>query len=147
MAFLRFAFALPFLFSLQVFSQHLDAGKKYFFTAVAFWNVENLYDTLNDKWKNDEDFTPSGSNAWNGEKYRLKLDRLSEVIALLASDVTPEGPALMGFCEIENKSVMEDLVKMPRISKRNYKVVHIEGPDARGVDASFMYQPRYFKVL
>ncbi len=126
-------------------AQNLDPQKKYFIACFAFWNVENLYDTLNDQWKNDEDFTPSGINAWTGTRYRTKIEHLAEVIQQMASDVTPDGPALMGLCEVENKSVLRDLVNSPQLKNRNYKIVHIEGPDARGVDPALIYNPLYFK--
>ena len=127
-------------------AQKLDKQKHYYLSAIGFWNVENLYDTLNDQWKNDEDFTPAGSNAWNGSRYWTKIDHMAEVISKMATDVTPDGVAVLGLCEIENKSVVEDLVKNKQIKSRNYQVVHIEGPDARGVDPSFIYNPNYFKV-
>src|SRR6185369_6670448 len=95
---------------------------------------------------NDEEFTPSGKNVWNGERYRLKIDHLADVISQMATDVTPDGLAIMGLCEIENKNVVKDLINSPRLKKRNYQIVHIEGPDARGVDPSFIYNPNYFKV-
>lgn len=134
------------LTGMSLHAQKLDKNKNYYLAAIGFWNVENLYDTLNDQWKNDEEFTPAGTNAWNGKRYWVKIDRLAEVISKMATDVTPDGLAILGLCEIENKSVVEDLVKSPRLKSRNYQVVHIEGPDARGVDPSFIYNPNYFKV-
>ncbi|MDI1353292.1 MAG: endonuclease/exonuclease/phosphatase family protein [bacterium] len=134
------------LFCKYSFCQKLERDKHYYLAAIGFWNVENLYDTLNDKWKNDEDFTPEGAYAWNGERYRLKIDHLAQTIKEMASDVSPDGLALMGLCEIENKSVVADLVNSPQLKSRNYQIIHIEGPDARGVDPSFIYNPNYFKV-
>ena len=92
-------------------SQELDKSKTYNIAAIGFWNVENLYDTLNDPWKNDDDFTPEGINAWTGERYRTKIDHLATVISQMATDITPDGLALIGLCEIENKSVVKDLVQ------------------------------------
>ena len=132
--------------SLSVQAQKLQKNKNYFISAIGFWNVENLYDTLNDVWKDDEEFSPTGKNAWTGSRYWTKIDHLAEVISQMATDVTPDGLAILGLCEIENKSVVEDLVKNEKLKKRNYKIVHIEGPDARGVDPSFIYNPNYFKV-
>ncbi len=129
-----------------VSAQKLDKNKNYFISGIGFWNVENLYDTLNDQWKNDEEFTPGGTNAWNGSRYWTKIDHLAEVIAQMGTDATPDGLAILGLCEIENKSVVQDLVNSKRLKSRNYQIVHIEGPDARGVDPSFIYNPRYFKV-
>jgi hypothetical protein len=134
------------IFCVTLNAQKLDKHKHYYLSAIGFWNVENLYDTLNDQWKNDEDFTPAGSNAWNGSRYWTKIDHMAEVISKMATDVTPDGLAVLGLCEIENKSVVEDLVKNKQIKSRNYQVIHIEGPDARGVDPSFIYNPNYFKV-
>lgn len=127
-------------------AQKLEKDKNYFISAIGFWNVENLYDTLNDQWKNDEEFTPAGTNAWNGSRYRTKINHLAKVISEMATDATPDGLAILGLCEIENKSVVQDLVNDPQLKKRNYQIVHIEGPDFRGVDPSFIYNPSYFKV-
>jgi endonuclease/exonuclease/phosphatase family metal-dependent hydrolase len=128
-------------------AQELKKNKKYFIAAIAFWNVENLYDTLNDHWKNDEDFTPAGTQAWTGERYRAKTSHLAEVISRMATDLTPDGPAIIGLCEVENKNVALDVAHDNKLKHRNYQVIHIEGPDARGVDPSFMYNPNYFKPL
>jgi len=127
-------------------AQKLEKDKKYFISAIGFWNVENLYDTLNDQAKDDEEFLPDGKNAWTGKRYWVKVDRLTEVIQQMATDVTPDGLAILGLCEIENESVVKDLVNSKRLKSRNYKIVHIEGPDIRGVDPSFIYNPAYFKV-
>lgn len=133
------------IIALQINAQKLDEKKNYYLSAIGFWNVENLYDTLNDQWKNDEDFTPSGVNAWTGERYRTKISHLAEVISKMATDVTPDGLAIVGLCEVENKRVVNDLINSPLLKKRNYQFIHIEGPDARGVDPSFIYNPAYFK--
>ncbi|MBA2611705.1 MAG: hypothetical protein H0U95_07035 [Bacteroidetes bacterium] len=135
------------VFASYTYCQKLEKDKKYFTSAIGFWNVENLYDTLNDVWKNDEEFTPSGKNVWNGSRYRTKIEHLADAISQMATDVTPDGLAIMGLCEIENKAVVKDLVNSPKLKKRNYQIVHIEGPDIRGVDPSFIYNPSYFKVI
>lgn len=130
----------------SVMPQKLDSGRDYWISAIGFWNVENLYDTLNDKWKNDEDFTPEGINRWTGDRYWTKIDHLATVISEMATDITPDGLAILGICEVENKSVVQDLVNSSHLKKRNYQFVHIEGPDIRGVDPAFIYNPNYFKV-
>jgi hypothetical protein len=131
---------------ISVTAQKLAKGHNYYISAIGFWNVENLYDTLNDRWKNDEDYTPEGINHWNGKRYWIKIDHLATVISQMATDITPDGLAILGLCEIENKSVVQDLINAPQLKKRNYQFIHIEGPDARGVDPSFVYNPNYFKV-
>lgn len=131
----------------QLMSQKLKQNTDYYIAALGFWNVENLYDTLNDQWKNDEDFTPVGINAWNGAKYRRKIENLSFALSQIALDASPDGLALFGLCEVENVRVVEDLIASPHLVKRQYRVIHIEGPDARGVDPCFVYNPKYFKPL
>lgn len=142
---LSFLFLFLTVCGLRLDAQQLDKNKKYNIVAVGFWNVENLYDTINDPLKSDEEFTPEGTNSWTGDRYRAKLDRLAEAISQMATDATPDGLALMGLCEIENKSCLNDLVKNPRLKSRNYKTILLEGPDARGVDPGFIYNPNYFK--
>lgn len=113
---------------------------------IGFYNLENLYDTLNDPLKNDDDFTPEGVNLWTGERYREKINRLASAIAAIGLESSKAGAVILGMCEVENKQVIEDLVKSPALEKRKYAIIHLEGPDARGVDPSFIYQPNFFAV-
>lgn len=133
-------------FCLSVSGQKLDNKKNYFISAIGFWNVENLYDTINDPYKLDEEFTPDGPNVWTGPRYWKKIEHLADVISQMATDATPDGLAILGLCEIENKAVLKDLVNAPQIKNRNYQIVHFDGPDARGVDPALLYNPKYFKV-
>src|ERR1035437_130378 len=100
------------------FAQHLDNTKQYTPVAVGFWNCENFYDTLNDPLKTDEEYLPTANNGWNSKRYYKKLDHISEVISQLATDASPDGVAIMGLCEIENLSVLEDIVKAPKLAAR-----------------------------
>ena len=110
---------------------------------VGFYNVENLFDTADDPKKNDEDFTPSGKLAWTNERYQLKLGRIAEVIDSLPG----EFPAIMGLCEIENKKVLEDLVKEKTIAGYGYSIIHQDSPDERGIDVAMLYDPKRVKIL
>ncbi len=114
---------------------------------IAFYNLENLFDTLNDPDINDEDFLPNGSYSYTSQIYTKKLSNLSEVIARLGVDVNPDGPVLLGVSEVENKSVLQDLVKQDQIKDRNYKIVHFNSHDYRGIDVALLYNPEYFRVL
>ncbi len=138
--------AFLFLFILITKAQELDKNKNYTPVVIGFWNVENFYDTLNDPLKNDEDFLPNGTYGWTGKKFRNKLNNISTVISQLGTDATPDGVAVIGLCEIENRSVLESIVAAPKLASRGYKIVHVEGPDIRGVDVAFLYNPKYFKV-
>ena len=112
--------------------------------SVAFYNLENLFDTIHDAGKNDQDFLPSGSYKWTAEKYKAKLQNLARVLGEVSRDRVPEGPAVIGVAEAENNRVLTDLVSQPAIS--NYKFVHYEGPDQRGIDCALLYDPAQFTV-
>jgi len=104
-----------------------NARKEYEVACVGFYNLENLFDTIVDPDTNkilQEDFTPIGSTKWNTEKYIEKLGNMSKVISDMGIESTPDGPAVLGVAEIENKQVLEDLVKEKSIASRDYKIVH-----------------------
>ena len=116
--------------------------------AIAFYNFENLFDTEDDpkNWGDDE-FLPSGPYRYTNEIYQQKLHNLAFVIKQLGTDVTLDGPAIIGTAEIENDKVLEDLTQQPEIKERGYKFIHFDSPDSRGIDVAMLYNPKYFKVL
>lgn len=115
-------------------------------SCIGFYNLENLFDTINDPTINDEQFLPKGGYKWTGRKYESKLKRMSYAISKIGIDVSPVGPVVLGVSEIENTGVLNDLVAQPALKDRNYQVVHIDGPDRRGVDVGLLYNPSYFTV-
>ena len=123
------------------------SAKKQQMYGVAFYNLENLFDTINNNGKYDLEFSPSGKNKWDGNKYWSKIKNLSYAISEMYTNLTPDGPAIIGVSEIENRSVLEDLVKAESIKKHNYQIVHHDSPDVRGVDVGMLYNPKFFKVL
>ena len=115
--------------------------------AVAFYNFENLFDTLDDPKRFDEDFTPAGAYHYTRQIYNQKLHNLATVLAQLGTDVTPDGPALIGTAEIENERVLQDLSAQPEIAGREYQYVWFDSPDPRGIDVALLYHPKYFRPL
>lgn len=112
--------------------------------SIAFYNLENLFDTIHDAGKNDYDFLPDGSYRWTAKKYEAKLHNLSDVLSSLSRNLVSEGPAVIGVAEVENHRVLTDLVSQPAMA--NYKFVHYEGPDRRGIDCALLYDPQQFAV-
>ena len=112
--------------------------------SVAFYNLENLFDTIHDGGKNDYDFLPDGRYAWGTRKYEAKLKNLARVLSELSRDKVPQGPACIGVAEVENHRVLDDLLKQPSLA--HYEYVHYEGPDKRGIDCALLYDPAQFKV-
>ncbi len=126
-----------------LFSLHAQE-RKYGCYAVAFYNLENLFDTLHDAGKNDFEFLPEGGYKWTAHKYEEKLKNMSRVIGELATDMLPMGASVVGVSEVENARVLTDLVNQPVLKERGMQYVHIEGPDRRGVDCALLYNPRFF---
>lgn len=112
---------------------------------VMFYNVENLFDTLKSPGVLDDDFTPTGSYKWTGDKYWKKLGRLEEVFYAIAS-TGKSFPTIIGVSEVENRNVLEDIAALPKLQPANYQIVHYDSPDARGVDVAMFYRPDQFKL-
>lgn len=132
------------LFIYFCFTANLTSQTEYQIAAIAFYNFENLHDTLDTPGKNDEEFQPTGPKQYTGKVYWDKLKKLADVVSQLGTDKTPDGPAIIGLAEIEVISTLEDFVKQPQIASRHYKPILVEGPDRRGVDVAMLYNPKYF---
>lgn len=114
---------------------------------IAFYNLENLFDTIpNNPLGRDLEYTPSGSNRWDSRKYNNKIHNLAYAISQFTSKGTPNGPAIIGVSEIENRGVLEDLVAQPELKPWNLQICHWDSPDKRGVDVGLLYNPRYFTL-
>src|SRR3954471_14625384 len=101
-------------------SINANAQKNYRVHTVAFYNFENLFDTINNP-NNDEEWLPDGAQHWTSEKYHQKLENLSKVLMQIGTnDQQKESPTFIGGCEIENRGVLEDLVKQPNLIKIDY---------------------------
>lgn len=117
--------------------------KKFKIHTIAFYNVENLFDTI-DQANYDEEYLPQ--SGWTSKKYQKKLNNLGKVIAGIGTnDQQKEAPTILGVCEVENKGVLEDLAKNYQIAGKDYGVVHFDSPDKRGIDVGLLYQKKYFK--
>lgn len=139
--------ATMFIVAFFVWVQFVSAQEKqYKVGCIAFYNLENLYDTINDPNTNDDEFTPEGTNKWNSARYNVKLNHIAQVVSQIGSEYVKGGPVVMGFSEIENKSVLEDLVKQDSLKNSNYGIVHYDGPDKRGVDVALIYRKDFFTV-
>ena len=112
---------------------------------VAFWNLENLFDIYDDPETHDDEFTPSGVKQWNEVKYAKKLANLERVLFDIAA-IQRDYPIVIGVSEIENRSVLEDLIAQPKLKGANYRICHYDSPDARGVDVAFLYRADVFKL-
>ncbi len=127
------------LFLLLLFNT-LEAQK----IIVGFYNCENFYDTLNNIGTIDEDFLPTSAKAYTQKRFDIKSSHLAKVIEGLGKMDSAKGISLLGLAEIENKIVLEKLVQEKIIQKYNYKYIHFDSKDLRGVDVALIYNPVYF---
>lgn len=145
--FLQFAtLLLAFLLlpKLLLFAQTNEQKEHYKVSCIAFYNLENLFDTI--PGPNDTEFTPEGANKFTSARYWYKINHMSEVIAQIGGELFPGGPAIVGVCEIENRNVLEDLISSPNLKPSNYSIIHYDSPDARGVDVGLLYRSDFFKI-
>lgn len=118
--------------------------KQYSVHTIAFYNVENLFDTIKDPKINDEEWLPGGTQKWTGAKYRTKLANLARVISEIGTAENPNMPTILGVAEVENRGVLEDLIKQPKLAGKNYGIIHFDSPDRRGIDVGLLYQKAHF---
>ncbi|NJB71605.1 putative extracellular nuclease [Saonia flava] len=114
---------------------------------IAFYNVENLFDTTNDFYKLDDDFTPNGFKNWTPKRYRKKLIKLGKVISQIGHTENSKPPVLIGLAEIENGKVVKDLISVDTLKEIDYDYVHYESPDERGIDTGLIYNTKYFELI
>ena len=111
---------------------------------VAFYNVENLFDTINSPTTADEDMLPLADRQWTTEKYKAKLKNISTAIAGIAAQ--HNYPTLMALAEVENRTVLEDLIAEPTLAPASYAICHYDSPDERGIDVALLYRPDKFHL-
>jgi len=112
--------------------------------SFAFYNVENLFDTIDDPNINDKNYLPDSKVAWNTERYNHKLDNLSIVMKSIDSTGFP---ALFGLCEVENIDVVKDLINHTNLKDAGYNIIHKNSPDNRGIDVALLYNPKVFNIV
>lgn len=140
--------AFSVLIFLNLLLQQLQAQtKKYVIHTVAFYNVENLFDTINNPTIRDDEWTPKGSRHWTSQRYFKKLDNLARVMSEIGMHENPNPPTFIGCAEIENRGVLEDLIKQPKLIDKEFGIIHFDSPDHRGIDVALLYQKKYFKPV
>ncbi|MCV6630957.1 MAG: endonuclease/exonuclease/phosphatase family protein [Flavobacteriaceae bacterium] len=143
----RFAFLyLPLLLYFALGSCLLAAQEKREaqLRTIAFYNVENLFDTIDQANIADDSHTPNGKYQWNKGRYYHKLHQLARVIANIGPKDNFSGPDILGLAEIENKSVLKDLSQQRLIRGQYYRFIHKDSPDARGIDVALLYKEGVF---
>ena len=114
---------------------------------IAFYNLENLFDTTDDPHTLDDDFTPKGKKRWTNRRYEKKLYKLATTISKIGVKSAGGPPVLLGISEVENAEVVSDLISSEPLKEYNYKFVHYDSPDERGIDTGLIYCSKHFELL
>lgn len=111
-----------------------------------FYNLENLFDTIGDRGFHDEEFTPKGTKEYASIRYRLCVRQSARVLNAL-EQIGRSAPVI-GLCEIENRSVLEDLINHKGIRKHGpWNIVHYDSPDHRGIDCGIIYKSDQVQII
>ncbi|MFK2818869.1 endonuclease/exonuclease/phosphatase family protein [Flavobacteriaceae sp. LMIT009] len=140
--------AIRFIITALIFTTFLNISgqekRKFKVHTIAFYNVENLFDTINNPNKFDEASPIMELNFNREEIYKKKVQNMAKVISEIGADVSKNTPAIIGLSEVENRQVVEDLANDPALLLKDYGIVHFDSPDARGIDVALMYQKDLF---
>ncbi|HEX9826009.1 MAG TPA: endonuclease [Flavobacteriaceae bacterium] len=113
---------------------------------IAFYNIENLFDIYDDEQTNDDDFLPTSAKKWTKKRYDRKIYKLGSVISKIGFEASNKLPTIVGLAEVENSSVLNDLIESQDLSQCNYGFVHYDSNDERGIDVALLYDKNEFKV-
>lgn len=114
---------------------------------IAFYNLENYFDTTNDNHVLDDDFTSRGFKKWDHKRFEWKTKKLAKAISAIGEEDQQLPPVLLGIAEVENAKVIEKLLAAKNLRDINYGYVHFDSPDERGIDTGLIYHRDYFEVL
>lgn len=113
---------------------------------IAFYNIENLFDTINDPMSDDDDFLPTSRKRWTKKRYYNKLRKIGSVISKIGNDDSDQAPVIVGLAEVENKLVLSDLISSENLRDKDYSYVHYNSSDERGIDVALLYKDGIFEV-
>lgn len=113
---------------------------------LAFYNIENLFDIVNDPNTNDDDFLPTSAKRWTTKRYENKLRKLGSVISNIGDEDSEIAPIIVGLAEVENKKVLSDLVRSKNLIAENYSYLHYDSSDERGIDVALLYKSDVFQI-
>jgi len=124
-----------------------DSAPKKGHYSIGFYNLENLFDTVDDPRTLDDDFTEFSEKKWNEKRFRKKVRKLAQVISSIGYEDIQHPPVLLGVAEVENSNVLDALLENKFLRKKDYDYVHFDSPDERGIDTALLYRKEYFSVI
>lgn len=141
---IKYLFCLSWFFSISILVQSQNNHQSAETFQIAFYNTENLFDTLDNPLTRDEEFTPESIRRWNSYKYYTKLKHLYKVLANIGGW---NPPVVIGLAEVENEKVLRDLINITPLKTFSYEIIHKESEDLRGIDIAAIYNTEYFNPI
>ncbi len=135
----KFVYAIVLLIFISLTSCQSKSDTIY----VATWNLENLFDTVDDPNTIDEEFLPDGSKKWTPEKLEVKLENIAKLIKYMNAG---KGPDILGVQEVEHEHLLKTLTEK-YYNERNYKIAYAESKDGRGIDNGLIYDDDIFDLV
>ena len=136
-----FLIVFPFLLFAQEHKADNEQEKTF---RLMFYNVENYFDSFDDTLTNDNEFLPDGIRNWNYSRFLKKRNNIYKTIMAVGEW---EPPAIIGLSEVENRFVLNQLVYKTPFSQFDYRIIHEESPDRRGIDVALLFNPKVFQVI
>lgn len=122
-------------------------SRNYQIRTLAFYNLENLFDTINDPEKDDEQSPIMKFKGNKSTVYWEKINRMGFAISQIGLEKSKTVPSILGVAEIENRNVLEDLVRSQPLASKNYGIIHYDSPDKRGIDVALLYRQDHFNPI
>ncbi|WP_298364220.1 endonuclease/exonuclease/phosphatase family protein [uncultured Lutibacter sp.] len=136
---------LSLLFVFLLVSNYAISQQDYSIRTIAFYNLENLFDTVDDPEKNDEASPIMGISENREEIYQNKLKNMAKVLSEIGVKDTKKTAEIIGVVEVENRKVLEDLIATEKLKNENYQIIHYDSPDLRGIDVALLYKESAFR--
>ena len=140
----RIFFTCGFIFRFFFCTSQNQEKKSYVINTIAFYNLENLFDTIDNPLKKDE-YSPMLQMKTNKSKaYWSKIENMASVLLEIGKEKPGKTAPIIGICEIENSNVIEDILNTEYFKNQPYDYIHQESPDWRGIDVALIYNTTLF---
>ena len=115
--------------------------------SVMFWNVENFFDWRNDSTTvSDTEFSAAGERHWSWKKFQAKANAFVKALFWVEGE-TGRLPDVVGLAEVENSFVLRQVLTKTALRKADYKYVHYDSPDRRGIDVALLYRTSVLELV
>ena len=114
---------------------------------VVFWNLENFFDYVDGgEGESDREWSSTGSRRWTKTRFYTKCDAIAKTMFWIGEKYG-RMPDVIGVAEVENSGVLYNLLSSSLLRKYDYKVVHYDSHDRRGIDVALLYRSSLYRKV